>query len=68
MAEPKEVPQNQLPGSAKKCDWKVKLCYGLGHVLNDLCAAVWFSYTLFYLQIVVSLGPSTAGILLMIGE
>ena len=28
-----------------------KLAYGLGHVYNDLCAAVWFSYMLIYLQV-----------------
>ena len=28
-----------------------KLVYGVGHVFNDLCAAVWFSYMLLYLQV-----------------
>lgn len=27
-----------------------KLGYGLGHIYNDLCAGVWFSYTLLFLQ------------------
>ncbi len=31
--------------------WKHKLAYGVGHVYNDLCAAVWFSYMLLYLQV-----------------
>ena len=25
-----------------------KLGYGLGHVLNDLCASMWFTYLLLY--------------------
>ena len=29
--------------------------YGVGHVLNDLCAAMWFFYLAWYLNIVVGL-------------
>ena len=28
--------------------WKKKFGYGLGHVLNDLCASMWFTYLLLY--------------------
>ncbi|XP_022914942.1 major facilitator superfamily domain-containing protein 12-like [Onthophagus taurus] len=42
--------------------------YGLGHVYNDLCAAVWFSYTLFYFQIILEIEPTTAGSLMMLGQ
>ncbi|VEN40083.1 unnamed protein product [Callosobruchus maculatus] len=45
-----------------------KLSYGLGHVFNDLCAAMWFSYTLFYFQVVLKMEATTAGILLMTGQ
>ncbi|XP_018577138.1 major facilitator superfamily domain-containing protein 12-like [Anoplophora glabripennis] len=45
-----------------------KVSFGLGHIFNDLCAAMWFSYTLFYLQVVLTMESSTAGILLMIGQ
>ncbi|KAK4871773.1 hypothetical protein RN001_015897 [Aquatica leii] len=45
-----------------------KLSFGLGHVYNDLCAAVWFSYTLFYFHIVLQLESATAGILIMLGQ
>lgn len=31
-----------------------KVCYGVGHVLNDLCAAMWFSYLLVFFHSVVS--------------
>lgn len=33
--------------------WGQKLSFGTGHVLNDLCASVWFSYLLVYLQYVL---------------
>lgn len=49
------------------CNSLQTISYGLGHVFNDLCAAMWFSYTLFYLQVVLQMEPSTAGLLLMIG-
>lgn len=52
----------------RPCSCMKKVCYGLGHVYNDLCAAVWFSYTLFYLQIVLQLEPTAAGILMMLGK
>lgn len=45
-----------------------KISYGLGHVFNDFCAAMWFSYTLFYLQVVIQLESTIAGTLLMIGR
>lgn len=45
-----------------------RVAYGFGHVYNDLCAAMWFSYTLFYLQIVIRMTATSAGLLVMIGE
>uniref|UniRef100_A0A8D8UCT1 Major facilitator superfamily domain-containing protein 12 n=1 Tax=Cacopsylla melanoneura TaxID=428564 RepID=A0A8D8UCT1_9HEMI len=45
-----------------------KLAYGLGHVFNDICAALWFSYSLIFLQNVVGLGSFLAGILLFLGQ
>ncbi|EFN71460.1 Uncharacterized MFS-type transporter C19orf28 [Camponotus floridanus] len=45
-----------------------KLAYALGHVFNDLAAAMWFSYTLIYLQRVTLLEPVVAGALLLLGQ
>lgn len=44
-----------------------KLAYALGHIFNDLAAAMWFSYTLIYLQRVVLLRPIVAGAFLLLG-
>lgn len=44
-----------------------KLAYALGHIFNDLAAAMWFSYTLIYLQRVALLKPIVAGALLLLG-
>lgn len=32
--------------------------YGVGHFLNDLCAACWFNYLLFYLKSVEPIGDA----------
>lgn len=45
-----------------------KIAYGIGHVYNDICAAIWFSYALIFLQLVANTGPLLAGILLFIGQ
>jgi Na+/melibiose symporter-like transporter len=40
--------------------------YGVGHFLNDLTAACWFNYLLFFLQTVVK--TSAAPIALLVGQ
>lgn len=45
-----------------------KLAYALGHIFNDLAAAMWFSYTLIYLQKVALMAPIMAGTLLLLGQ
>ena len=45
-----------------------RLSYGVGHVLNDLCASMWFSNLLIYFQKVVKFSSVQSGILLLIGQ
>jgi Na+/melibiose symporter-like transporter len=45
-----------------------KLSYGVGHVLNDLCASMWFSYLLIYLHRVLLFNDSLAGYMMLLGE
>lgn len=40
-----------------------KIGYALGHVFNDFCAGIWFSYTLLFLKNVIELKDSKAGAL-----
>ena len=47
-------------------NWKTKLAYASGHVYNDLCASIWFSYTLLYFKL--SFDDATAGLLLLFGQ
>ncbi|XP_022189225.1 major facilitator superfamily domain-containing protein 12 [Nilaparvata lugens] len=45
-----------------------KSAYGVGHVYNDIAAAIWFSYSLIYFQLVAETGPVLAGTFLFIGQ
>ena len=52
---------NQLPLSRR-------LAYGVGHILNDLCASMWFTYMLLYMRNVVGMSAVNAGIIILIGQ
>lgn len=45
-----------------------KLSYGVGHVLNDLCASMWFSYLLIFFHKVVVFDNFSAGVFLLVGQ
>lgn len=45
-----------------------RLGFSVGHFLNDLCSAVWFTYLLIYLQYVRQLSGQFAGLALLIGQ
>jgi hypothetical protein len=47
---------------------RMKAAYALGHVFNDITAAMWFSYTLLFLQLVIGMTPELSGAMLLIGE
>ena len=45
-----------------------RLIFSVGHVLNDLCASMWFSYLLVYMHYINHFHSTTAGVLLLIGQ
>uniref|UniRef100_T2MBB1 Uncharacterized MFS-type transporter C19orf28 n=1 Tax=Hydra vulgaris TaxID=6087 RepID=T2MBB1_HYDVU len=47
---------------------KLKFCYGVGHVLNDLTAAMWFSYMLIFMHKVVAFTNVNAGFIILAGQ
>ncbi|XP_071513115.1 major facilitator superfamily domain-containing protein 12-like [Panulirus ornatus] len=47
---------------------RMKFGYGVGHVFNDLCASMWFTYLLVYFQYVLQLDRGLSGFLLMLGQ
>ena len=42
--------------------------FGMGHVLNDLCAACWFSYLLVLMHKVLGFESWKAGVILLSGQ
>lgn len=45
-----------------------KIGFGLGHVYNDLCAGVWFSYLLLFMKGALRMPGTEAGAMMMIGQ
>lgn len=45
-----------------------QLAYGIGHVLNDVCASLWFTYFLVFFHLVLEFSASQAGYLMLIGQ
>lgn len=45
-----------------------KIGFSLGHIYNDLCAGVWFSYTLLFMQGVMQMPGPEAGAMVMLGQ
>lgn len=48
--------------------WRLRFGYAIGHVLNDLCASVWFTYTLVYFKFGVGVPTILAGTVVLLGQ
>lgn len=57
----------QVPLVDGKVAIATRYAYALGHIFNDLAAAMWFSYTLLFLQRISLIQPVVAGALLLLG-
>ncbi|KAI5708355.1 hypothetical protein M8J77_021090 [Diaphorina citri] len=70
--EPEEPEEPSVPGvqtqTPNLISWWTWIAYSQGHVYNDLCASMWFTYLLPYFQKCVLLSPSNAGLLMLIGQ
>lgn len=47
---------------------KLQLAYGVGHVLNDVCASMWFTYLLVFFHLVLRFSNWEAGLMLLVGQ
>uniref|UniRef100_H2XPZ1 Major facilitator superfamily associated domain-containing protein n=1 Tax=Ciona intestinalis TaxID=7719 RepID=H2XPZ1_CIOIN len=47
---------------------RMKYSFGVGHVLNDLCASMWFSYLLIFFHKILQFSNSMAGNILLVGQ
>ena len=48
--------------------WRTRIAFSVGHVLNDLCASMWFTYLLVFFHLVLRFDNSLSGIVLLIGQ
>ncbi|KAK2721615.1 hypothetical protein QYM36_003797 [Artemia franciscana] len=64
----KSAPSNDFHQEKSHVKLKIKICYSVGHVLNDFCSSLWFTYLLVYFQYVLNMGSTQAGTLLLIGQ
>ncbi|XP_042884480.1 major facilitator superfamily domain-containing protein 12-like [Penaeus japonicus] len=48
--------------------WLTKLSFGVGHVFNDLCASMWFTYLLIFYEKVLLFDSTVAGLVLLVGQ
>ncbi|KAK3924979.1 Major facilitator superfamily domain-containing protein 12 [Frankliniella fusca] len=45
-----------------------RICYSIGHVQNDVCASMWFTYLLIYFTKVLGWPSAVAGTIMLIGQ
>ncbi|PAA69218.1 hypothetical protein BOX15_Mlig025185g1 [Macrostomum lignano] len=45
-----------------------RIVFGFGHVFNDLCASIWFTYLITYMMNVLKFSMGNAGNLMIIGQ
>lgn len=45
-----------------------RFSYGVGHVLNDLCASMWFTYTLIFFSKVLLFSEALSGAVVLVGQ
>ncbi|KAF5295273.1 hypothetical protein FQA39_LY13138 [Lamprigera yunnana] len=52
----------------RKIPFRLQLAFGVGHVLNDVCSSIWFTYLLVFLHLVLKFENWEAGLLLLVGQ
>lgn len=61
-------PMDDYTEMIQKLPVYLRLAYGTGHVLNDICASMWFTYLLVFFHLVLGFDPTLAGVVLFIGQ
>ncbi|KAG5678987.1 hypothetical protein PVAND_008597 [Polypedilum vanderplanki] len=67
MSVNKKKPSVEIDESISTLSALQKIGYGFGHVFNDLCGTLWFSYCLLFFKYIVNI-PAEAGALMMLGQ
>ena len=59
---------NEYTEVYRRLPLKLQLAYGVGHVLNDVCASMWFTYLLVFFHLVLQFSNWEAGFMLLVGQ
>lgn len=62
------ISNNEYTEVYRRLPFMLQLAYGVGHVLNDICAAMWFTYLLVYFNYVLEFSASQSGFVLFVGQ
>ena len=62
------IPQIPRPIEYPEISKKTIFGYSLGHVFNDMCSSMWFTYLMIYLEKVIKMKSWRAGSLMLIGQ
>ena len=57
-----------IPSRNHRLTFSQRLAYSIGHVLNDLCASMWFSYLIIYFHLVKDFNNKLSGYIMLIGQ
>ena len=68
VIEPHAIPERGATEFRSKIQWKTKLAFSVGHVLNDLTASLWFTYLLVFFHFILKFDNTLSGIILLIGQ
>lgn len=63
-----ETPRDDYTEIIRRLPLKLRLAYGIGHVLNDICASMWFTYLLVFFHLVLKFDNSLSGLILLVGQ
>ncbi|KAG5894370.1 Major facilitator superfamily domain-containing protein 12 [Gonioctena quinquepunctata] len=59
---------NEYTEVYRRIPLKIQLAYGVGHVLNDVCASMWFTYLLVFFHLVLEFNNWETGFMLLVGQ
>lgn len=58
----------ESPSAASHLPFPRRLAYGVGHVFNDMCASMWFTYLIVFYHMVLQISNTYVGLLVLIGQ
>lgn len=61
-------PSQKLVHKEERTSLKQKICYGVGHVFNDLCIQAWFTYLIIFFNKIVKISAKGTGLIFLASQ